>query len=253
VVLTIRGKRVCTVNCNGKRLNPDLVSFLQENLFDILCLQEVTETIFFAIKAACGYTHAVWAPVQDLLKESTDETFEPLGLAILSNVPPLNVRRNYFGDFALETVLKREEPENREPLHNVVHALLLTAECYGVTVATIHAPWTKAGTFTRFQQFAAQRVNVMLSDISGPLLLCGDLNAPRGRGGYEIYGRDLEDAVPVDVQCSLDATHYGAAGAATSAPPQVMVDTIMTRNLRITDFQVHSGISDHVGFSGTVA
>lgn len=210
----------------------------------MLCLQEVTERLIEMVQTEIDYPYVYWVPMQVPETWEADPSWHRIGVAILSRLPITNPVAQEYGLFS-------EDEENRLPRKPPPCRCVL-ASCIidGVCIATTHAFWTANGHFTLAQRVSLERLLLRLEHLSKPLILTGDFNAPRGRGGYELLANRYQDRVPSTLAGTLDPElHY--TKQKKGAVPEIVVDGIFAAGIQVPEAKVHYGVSDHLGLSTT--
>ena len=114
-------------------------------------------------------------------------------------------------------------------------------------IATTHFVWTPDGTANDAQRIAVQRMFKLLDPL-GDLVLCGDLNAPRGREIFQRIEERYRDNIPAHYTTSLDGTLHRAG------PLERMVDGLFsTTRYSVKDVRLVFGVSDHAAVVGKIA
>lgn len=221
-----------------------LIPFLQDCSPDVACLQELVESDIPAIRAATDLTNFHFVP----MARFSEEHEAPFGVGILSRhaFDATDVLA-YAGGGDGTQVIDRSSPERRfKTIRYGVATVRLASDEFGAPIATTHFPWTEDGQATDFQRTALEQLIEILG--SGPVLLCGDFNAPRGG---PIFGRLSErwtDCIPENVETSIDPDLHRAGAL------QLMVDGIFASpEVNVCDVRMHRGISDHQGITATIS
>ena len=96
-----------------------------------------------------------------------------------------------------------------------------------------------------FQTAAVQRLADMVRHRS--VVLTGDFNAPRGGPIFAAVADVLTDCVPPDIMTSIDPLLHRAGAL------ELMVDGLFSsRDYRVSEVRMHSGLSDHQGLSARI-
>jgi endonuclease/exonuclease/phosphatase family metal-dependent hydrolase len=241
VIMT--GLTLLTLNIEGNRHLDRVRDVIATHLPDVVCLQEVFEPDCAALAAIGGYEaqYNVSALMPD--RAAGAGRTHPWGVAMFARAPLGRRELHYY------------TRDVSVPFHSSPNAarrfvLVTELEHEGLPyrIATTHFTWSPDGEATDEQRedFAALRqVLARYPDY----VLCGDVNAPRGR---EIFAKFLDelrltDHLPPEVTTTLDpAFHY--AGAL-----ELVVDTVFsTPHYAVEHVQVLEGVSDHKGILATL-
>ncbi len=128
-----------------------------------------------------------------------------------------------------------------QPLDSTHSLLSMVVEKAGATycVATTHFTWSPNGLPNPEQRQHAQKFKQVLQSFP-ELILCGDMNAPRGGEIFKQLGDGFVDAIPPEVTTTLDSEfHY-------AGPLELVVDVLFhTKQYHAKSVQVIGGVSDH--------
>lgn len=170
--------KILQLNVWMGKVEGKLQRFLEQNDFDVICLQEVMASenctthvsrLCFdlsRIQRASGLEHVYFAPTWS--SDIATGSFE-CGNAILSRIPFIDTKTTFVhGEFCQHVVLGAL-PKNQV---NVQVAKLEN----GVTIANHHGYWHNDPIGTEQTVAAFTKLATVIRDVSGPLVLCGDFN-----------------------------------------------------------------------------
>jgi endonuclease/exonuclease/phosphatase family metal-dependent hydrolase len=213
------------------RLNPDVV-----------CLQEVLEEDYLYLRQllCCEGTYVTSARV---LHGSSARQVR-WGLAILTRLQIQECRSVcYSDDAAIRDLVEPNDPRR----YLLVGRLKRGAQ--EVVVATTHFTWSALGQASSLQRADFARLKAALSSWS-TYVLCGDMNAPRGREMFSRFTQELllVDNVPAEVTSTIDGQFHHAGDLG------IVVDGIFsTPDVRVQNVEVLDGLSDHKALFAQVA
>lgn len=234
--------RLASLNIERSRHLDRFIPFLHAFKPDTVCLQELVLRDLEAIQAGTGLAHAHF--VQMAVHPVDGQAF---GVGILAREPFLDADAIvYAGRGDGTQMFDRTTDESKfATCRYVVARARLGGAAQGITVATTHFPWTPDGEPRPFQVDAAQELIRLLD---GPAVLTGDFNAPRGGPVFAALAEVWRDCIPGEVVTSIDPELHRAG------PLQLMVDGLfVTRDYRVDDVRLHTGLSDHQGITAEIA
>lgn len=212
--------KLISLNIEGDKHLRQVISFLQKEKPDVICLQEVYEKDI---------------PILSLGKQTT---FIPMGknknivgVALVSSLPHDSTHHFYVGEGTI-------------PSHhaaNDVDRVLVKARIYSgtkiFTIATTHFTWSADGKTTSQQLADLAR---LLSFLQEEMILCGDFNAPRGDQIYQELLKHFKDNIPANVTTTLDPQLHRAGPLPYVVDYLWTTPTYLVRNIKLVP-----GVSDH--------
>jgi endonuclease/exonuclease/phosphatase family metal-dependent hydrolase len=231
--------RLISLNIEGRKHLPEVLSFLTRERPDIACLQEVYEDDLPRLTEGLGMS-TVFAAMR-LRPDAAAH-----GNAILSRLP---IRRHEVIPYMKQSPAYSffvPGTEEEKALSQEFNLLSADIEMNGtlLKVITTHFPWTADGRATDFQREALVAMLQKLS-LMGDFALCGDFNAPRGGEIFAAIAQEYTDNVPASYTTSIDP------GLHRAGPLPYMVDGMFsTEGIEIRDVSMKSGISDHCALLG---
>lgn len=243
--------------------------FLVKEKADVVCLEEAMQKDVEALSKELGYQMFI-APL-DFIKEGQGREAE--GPVILTKLSVLENNKYLYNDnpSAKTPLVKEDEmgmkdgnrPANRFSYTNsLLTARVKTLLGQELTVATTHFPVIDHSTpglgdheFDEMQDVRdvehgsviLERLILILRSLPSPLIFTADLNNARGEYAYDSLAHELVDVVPQSLKSSIDPKLHRVKGL------ELMVDAVMTSpDLKVLDFKVVEGVSDHKGFVVTI-
>lgn len=259
-------QKIISLNIEKDRHLERILSFLEQEKPDILCLQEVFRPGFELIKNTFGYAGVFDAQVT--LNEKDGIKHEQ-GIAILSKHPILSHQSiPYTNHTNQETVDLRYHSENdvdknktnRQYTRRVLFATIKIGYAT-YNIATTHFTWgyyghldTDTGNFiwqideasTKEQEEDARRLLDIFASM-GEFVFCADTNCPRGEKVFAMFAKNLKDNVPEVYRTSIDGRLHRAG------PLPLMVDCLFTTpGYNATNVILKDGVSDHMAVVGEI-
>lgn len=247
--------RLVSLNVERSKHLDLILPFLERVKPDVVCLMEVMDYDIPRIQEAAGKNY-LYEPMSRI--EKPGEKVGMQGVGIFSRLPLAHIGTFYYhGDRRLLTTF---DAHNKAETNT---HMLLVGEVEGAdgkyTIGTTHFPVTPNG-----QPDDVQRKSVTLLlnilEQQGEIIFCGDLNAPRGGEIFAEFAAHYKDNVPAEYTISLDVEFHRASAEALAhnaremGVPGQMVDYIFsTPSYSVSDFSMHSGVSDHKALIATVS
>ncbi len=209
-----------------------VIPFIQKENPDVVCLQEVLEEDFEKIKKAVGLdgVHKSWFRVSH--PNYIELNGKRQGVAILA-------KNIVSSDFVFY-----EGSESNIDI-STKNQVLLSAEVAAldgkkIRVCTTHVHVTNEGEATPYQLEIADLLLKTLEPM-GELVLCGDMNAPRGRETFSRISSKYKDNIPAEYVTSIDQNLHRVRGIMLMVDGLFTTPSISASNVRLVD-----GVSDHM-------
>lgn len=237
--------KLITLNIEGDKHIHRFLPVLKQHKADVICFQELFEIDCSWIAAELGMTQFKYVPTVKIEHENKYGIAPKgnWGIALMTKLPVSAWNIDYYSDFnELKTF---NEPNDN--VRSVLFANLGDGE-KEYRIATTHFTWSPGGKTTDLQRQDFARLKTILSQYQD-LVICGDFNAPRGQEMFSLFEELFTDNVPKEITTTIDPTlHY-----AGHKNLQFVVDTIFsTPQYRVSNVQIVSGVSDHMGVMGMV-
>lgn len=105
---------------------------------------------------------------------------------------------------------------------------------------TTQLPVTHKGEVTPYQLEVIDALLLKLKNI-GEFILCGDMNAPRGKKSFSLISEKYKDNIPLKYKTSIDQNLHRVKGI------QFMVDCLFTTPIyKASNVKLIDGVSDHM-------
>lgn len=244
--------KLISLNVEGSKHWNLIDPFLDKELPDALCLQEVFEIDAVRLAKRLGM-HYAFAPM--MLRNPEFKEPEPpelpFGVAMLSRTP--------FASTSIQEYHSTGNPllphggKNMETRRTHIRQVLISAEIpYGdkaFHIATTHFTWTPDGLPTHDQEDDARVLLDILLKTPGDIALCGDFNMPRHINVlYDLFAARYIDAIPASYASSIDLSIHRSRNnpAAVADLRNYMVDYLfLTPGYRAENVLLRPGVSDH--------
>jgi endonuclease/exonuclease/phosphatase family metal-dependent hydrolase len=217
------------------------IPFLQKEMSDVVCLQEVIESYIPQIEKGIGMKCCGFAPMT-IWSDNDENTGIKMGVAIFSNLPAKEVVMDYYvlnGKKSGEMTFFERGPKQQETIQKVLLSCVFKKEGKEYRIGTTHFTWTPDGEADERQK---RDVALFLSVLEKypEVVFSGDLNAPRGKEIFETIAKKYHDNVPKDLVTSLDQDLHRVKGL------MLMVDSLFsTPGYEVTNVRAVFGVSDH--------
>ncbi len=232
------------LNIESNKHLDQVTNFLSKRKPEVTCIQELFESDISLLEKALGAT-CHYAPMK---RRMVDGVSQIEGVGIFSRLPVRTSSKEYYVGLDLPDEyfdVTDIESRNRTQSH-VVLWCEVEKENTIFKVGTTHFVWTPDGEPDEFQCRALNKLMPILKK-EGEFLLCGDFNAPRGKEIFTALAQEFTDNIPAEYTTSIDGTLHRAG------PIELMVDGIFsTKNVRVTNVERLSGVSDHCAFVANV-
>jgi endonuclease/exonuclease/phosphatase family metal-dependent hydrolase len=224
--------KIVSINIERHKHFDRVVSFLEKENPEIICLMEVGEADV-SVLAGSEYPYTVYAP-NDVMPEN--EGSGTTGVAILSKKPIDKTEKFYCGE---------EDRAYLEKPGMGTHApILILAKIGEIQIGAVHFSWTADGSVDERQR---KHIGILLEYLStkGELVLCGDFNIPRGNEMYLKLAGTYKDNIPAEIVTTLDPKLH-RANFAVPGKLQFVVDYAWTTpGYTVSELRVVQGVSDH--------
>ena len=226
-----------SVNIEKHRHVDRVLSFLGNENPDVICFQEILGDDFPTFLEATGFKGTFVPMARFPLKLDVDKDTVISGIATISRFPMEMETHYYYGspDFVPDFIHADQTTNNRMLL---VSKLNHNGKKF--IIGNTHFTWTPNGEMDEWQRKdISSLMNIMQK--FPEIILCGDMNAPRGRETFDIFASKYKDNIPVSCTTTIDKNLHIAGDL------QYVVDALFTtpkyeaKNVRLQD-----GVSDHM-------
>jgi endonuclease/exonuclease/phosphatase family metal-dependent hydrolase len=234
--------KLVSINIELNKHYKTVLDFLKQENPDVICLQELLGDDFENFKKVLG-KQGIFKPRtrigDDLRLQDIKEKKE--GVAIFANhiVDSGSIYYEGCEENLLKTYSEYITGENNK---NSVLLWIDTNSSDGKSYrfATTHVPVTKGGESTPYQ---LEVIDLLLKELGslGEFVLCGDMNAPRGKETFSRIAKKYKDNIPEEYKTSLDQNLHRVKNL------QHMVDGLFTTTkYQASNVKLIDGISDHM-------
>jgi endonuclease/exonuclease/phosphatase family metal-dependent hydrolase len=228
--------KIISINIEGSKHLAEVEDFLISENPDIVCIQELFQIDLDRFQEKTGWRGS-FSPMTDVKNETIYKiaTNGLWGLGIFSKWSFSEIE-NYFyrgeEDFVPEFV-------NPYSPNRLIMKTIINKEGFDFPVANTHFTWSVGGKITDDQRHNFAKMKKILSEFD-PLILCGDFNTPRGSELYDDLSKTYQDALPPEVDTTIDPVLHYAGGL------KLVVDGIFVSDaFEIISGRTESGVSDH--------
>lgn len=242
--------RLLSLNIEQSKHLDLVLPFLQKEMPDVACLQEVCESDIETIAGALSGAQYVYAPLHIYAPAGPTPV---LCVCLFSRLPIRENRLRYYRGSA--DVLPRMNPldptRGREK-----NGVLLGADVgnsdQSFRILTTHFTWTPNGQADDFQREDMRALLGMLAE-EKEFVFAGDLNAPRmseGKSGeiFSMLTEHYKDNIPLEYETSLDATFHRAGYL-----PYMVDGLFSTPEYIVSGVRLVPGVSDHRAIIASVS
>lgn len=242
--------KMISVNMEGEKHFPRILSLIKTENPDIICLQECPES-FQTNLQNLGYRTDFLA-----MRHHVQNDVEYIeGLVSASKLPFATMHKYYYQpDYNLPT---QPIPTPKPSMHHgyIFSTLEHEGDLYHFT--NTHVMVTPDGLPNEHQIQGVKKLLSLLATEKSHVI-CGDFNIPRGTNPlYEEFTKSYTDGIPAHYMSSLDqAIHRHGKTPNLNAPifDMYMVDYIFSKpEYMVTDCRLQFGVSDHAAVIATVA
>ena len=234
-----------SINIEGDKHLDTVIRFLQENSPEVICLQEIFEKDFPAIKKHLDM-NGYFAPMTIEKTNGSEDNFTACGIAILTSLaiekiwPPLY----YFGK---SDVIPFVDKRDMSTINKVLLSMVIIKYNNRFTLGTTHFTLSEDGKADENQRRDLEKLLTILNDFE-ELILCGDFNAPRGEEIFSKISSRYKDNIPLEYETSLDSNLHRAKGL------KLMIDGLFTTpHYQAGNVRLIEGVSDHCAITAKIS
>ncbi len=234
--------KLISINIECNRHTDRVLVFLKKEKPDVVCLQEILEEEFEMYKNELSFEGVFQTLSYIQPRHFSDLAGKRQGVAIFAKKIVKSGSTFYSGQN--ENILKSfdEYMSDEKFQKNNAFVWIETKDDDEnlFKFVTTQLPVTNKGEVTTYQ---IEVINSMLSHLEnlGELVLCGDMNAPRGHESFSLIEEKYQDNIPLEYKTSIDQNLHKVKGI------QFMVDGLFTTpNYHASNVKLYDGISDHM-------
>ena len=242
--------KLISINIQNNLHNEKVLELVKKENANVVCMQELLEEDFDFFKRSLNMdgVFCIWRYIEH--SSCRDMIGKKEGVAIFSK--NIVESGSIFYKGKKENMLLSFDDYISSPLysHNNGLAWVVVNNNIGlpIKIVTTHLPVTQVGMSGPYVEgestpFQLEIVDKLINTLKafGELVLCGDMNAPRGRGTFTRLSKTFKDNIPETYKTSLDQNLHRVKGL------QLMVDGLFTTPLRqVSNVKLVDGISDHM-------
>jgi endonuclease/exonuclease/phosphatase family metal-dependent hydrolase len=247
--------KVVSINIEYDKHLDLVIPFIQREQPDVLCLQELLEKNVDEIAEALGYVYIYQASSYSTHHLYPDQKGYRQGVGIFAKRILASGRGFYLGDsshIALPFDAYQSAVPNSENERAMVWADIEDSEGTAFRFATAHLPVTEKGATTGAQIEAAERLIAALRPL-GEIVLCGDMNAPRGQATFGRMAEAYADSIPKEYTMSIDCSIHRNGEKIREEKALLMVDGLfLSPSYQASDVHLAEGVSDHMAIVATI-
>ncbi|MAF35457.1 hypothetical protein CMO91_06470 [Candidatus Woesearchaeota archaeon] len=213
--------------------------WIKQQQADVICIQEVFDDDLAMLEKELGM-QSYFLPMVPMKAGDNDAIF---GCAIFTNLVVKNDTLEYY--YVNKNNDRRTNGE--KTMHRGIVVVEVEKGNQTFTIGTTHFTWTGDGQ-PDDQQRADLKALLKLLEKYPNLVIAGDFNAPRPGEIADELAKHLTDNIPPEIDNSLDPKLHRKPGL------KRMVDFVWSKgNHKVTNVQMHEGLSDHQGISTTLS
>ena len=234
-----------------------IISYLQQNHFDILCLQEVTggelgkdnsRDCFKELKTGLNYYGELSC---DLQNPHDPKSYFGNAIFFHKNYQINNLKTIYAEQNRIVDYQKIITTPNWAMIPRHCLVLKMQINNIDISILTAHAPWSKYPTDSPEKIEFAKEITTYLQTLKEPFVLTGDFNMQSSSQTIQIINKVSNNLIDeYKVTNTLNShIHYAAKEI---FPAGLAVDYIFTsKDMKINDFKVIDtlDLSDHYGLA----
>jgi endonuclease/exonuclease/phosphatase family metal-dependent hydrolase len=228
--------KLISLNIQGNKNWDRVLSFLNKQQADVICLQEVYQHQQNELESKLNLKTSFVPICQDYSPQ--DEFIGVKGTLIGTKLKVESFDQAcYAGQAQLpKHVLGTCIPQK---VNRCLITAKLTKEEKTFRIVTTHFTWAADGKTSPLQKKDLQKFKKEL-DRWDQFVLCGDFNNPRGEHVYNQLASWYQDEIPADVTTTIDPELHRAA------PLELVVDGLFTTDAyQVDNVRIKQGVSDH--------
>ncbi len=227
-------------NIEGNKHFVRILPLLQQEAADVVALQEVFECDLEELRQASGLAHVVFYPQATITQPNDHLPLRgPWGVAIFANELDAVQHYYYVGHESGETaVFDNDHPER---IDRVVVAAKARVGGQDFQICTAHFTWSGEGAVSDEQRRDYATLTPFLESFT-EMILCGDLNTPRGYEIWDDLAQKYTDNIPPTVETTIDKNLHKSG-----IDIRLVVDALFTsQHYQASEVRVLANTSDHM-------
>lgn len=236
-----------SVNIEGNKHFDRLSPFFKQEKPDVLVLQEVFECDLQVIKELTGLENCIFYPQANVIKPNIHLPLRGMwGVAVFAkeiiDQEAFYYLRHQDGEIS---VLDDQYPNI---IDRVALAVKVRVDGQNFQVVTVHFTWSGGAAVNEEQNRDYAVLKTFLNKFD-ELILCGDLNTPRGEKIWDDLAAKYTDNIPVELETTIDKNLHKSG-----KDIRLVVDALFTsRHYLAKNVRVVSNTSDHMAVVAELA
>jgi exonuclease III len=234
--------KLISLNIENNLHYETVLPFIKKERPDVICFQEVLEEDFEFLKRELDLNGIFCCFSYIKSKSYLQLRGKKQGVAIFSKNIVNSGSIFYYGqeNNILKPFTEYMSDEKFTKNYALIWANIKNNDNIIYKIITTHLPVTKEGESSPFQIEVASNLLSTLSTL-GELVLCGDMNAPRGSKTFSMLEKNYKDNIPEEYKTSIDQNLHRVKGI------QFMVDGLFTTpTYKASNVKLVDGVSDHM-------
>ncbi len=240
--------KLISLNIENNRHHGLVLPFLKSEKPDVICLQELLEEDFLLYKSELNL-NGIFQPWSCIRSKSPypDLIGKKQGLAIFAKNIVEHGSIFYAGKE--ENILKSFDEfmsdESFQKNKAILWADVIDNNC-SYKICTTQLPVTREGSTTPYQlEVTNSLINSL--DSFNEFVLCGDMNAPRGKEAFSLLAEKYKDNIPQEYLTSIDQKLHRVSGIILMVDGLFTTSDIIASNVKLVD-----GVSDHMAIIANI-
>ena len=230
------------ISCNieGNKHFERLFPFFEREKPDVLALQEIFECDLEEIKKITGLSNCVFYPQANIINPNDHLPLRgPWGVAIFAKEIIEHEAFYYFGH--KDGVLAVFDNDHPSLIDRVVLTAKVKVADQEFRVATVHFTWSGEAAVNEAQKRDYVVLKTFL-DRFDEMILCGDLNTPRGQEIFDDLATRYTDNIPAEIDTTIDKNLHKSG-----KDIRLVIDLLFTSpHYLVSEVQVVPNTSDHM-------
>lgn len=234
--------KLISINIECNRHTKLVLNFLKKEKPDVICLQEFLEEDFEFYKKELGLKGVFQQWNYSESSYYKDLVGKRQGLVIFTDEIIESGFSFYQGgeENILKPYLEYMSDEKFQNNKAFVWVDIKDKDNNVFKFVTTQLPVTKEGNVTQYQIKVIESLLSRLDNLE-EFILCGDMNAPRGRESFSLISEKYKDNIPLEYKTSIDQNLHKVKDI------QFMVDGLFTTPRYIVSMvKLIDGVSDHM-------
>lgn len=227
-------------NIEGNRHFVRILPLLKREQADVVALQEVFECDLEELRQASGLSHYVFYPQANITLPNDHLPLRgPWGVAIFANEIVEEKHHYYFGhENGQLAVFDNDHPSLIDRVALAVKARVAGQD---FQVLTVHFTWSGEGAVNEAQRRDYLELSNFMKQFD-EMILCGDLNTPRGYEIWDDLAKKYTDNMPSTIDTTIDKNLHKSG-----KDIRLVIDALFTSpHYLVDEVRVLPDTSDHM-------